>query len=150
MNSAERSRVLIRAEASNRAFREAVAALSASRKKDLSLEAAKISVPCPLNEDGGCLLYEHRPITCRLYGVPQKIGPRVISCPKTGFETGTKYQTVNVDEIQGALLRYSREFLQDLTGRTSKRPPRFFSLGEALHTSFDREFFLCLASPHGD
>lgn len=147
-DTAERSRALIRAEGAIRAFKEATAALSADRKKDLSLEAAKISIPCPLNEDGGCLMYEHRPITCRLYGIPQKIGPRVVSCHKSGFETGSRYQTVNVDEIQGALLRYSREFLQDLTGKKFKTPPPFFSLGAALHTRFDREFFLCLADAH--
>lgn len=32
-------------------------------------------VPCPvLNEAGHCLLYEHRPITCRSYGPPVCIG----------------------------------------------------------------------------
>jgi Fe-S-cluster containining protein len=28
------------------------------------------NTPCPLLEDGRCLVYEHRPMTCRLNGIP--------------------------------------------------------------------------------
>jgi hypothetical protein len=28
---------------------------------------------CPLNEDGLCILYEHRMMICRLHGVPNRV-----------------------------------------------------------------------------
>ena len=37
-------------------------------------EAARIKCRCPLlGDDDRCLLYQARPITCRLYGVPTAI-----------------------------------------------------------------------------
>jgi Fe-S-cluster containining protein len=30
---------------------------------------------CPLNEEGRCLLYAHRPMICRLHGIPHELHP---------------------------------------------------------------------------
>ncbi len=107
--------------------------------------ASRLKIPCPLNEDGACVLYEHRPITCRLYGTPQNIGDRVVSCPKTGFKQGLKYHTVNVHEIQSKLLTFSGEFLSDLLGLTAPVPHGpLFLVPVALRTHFGKEFFLTL------
>ncbi|MFH1112312.1 MAG: hypothetical protein V1792_00185 [Pseudomonadota bacterium] len=107
--------------------------------------ASRLKIPCPLNEDASCVLYEHRPITCRLYGTPQDIGDRVVSCPKTGFEKGRKYHTVNVPEIQSKLFTFSADFLSDLLGLTGPVPHGpLFLVPVALRTRFDKEFFLTL------
>ena len=44
--------------------------------------AAKIRIECPLRDGGSCLMYEYRPVTCRLYGIPQRLGDRVVCCPR--------------------------------------------------------------------
>jgi len=37
------------------------------------------STPCPnLNERGECLMYEHRPLVCRTFGLPLRDGERYI------------------------------------------------------------------------
>ncbi len=81
-------RVLKRAESVEPLFRQAKEDLQALPREitgddGVQEAAAKIRLPCPLNEEGGCVLYAHRPITCRLYGVPQKILNRVVSCPRS-------------------------------------------------------------------
>jgi Fe-S-cluster containining protein len=140
-----RDRALARAEQASALFRQAtetLAGMEGADREQMSEAAARVKVPCPLNEDHGCALYEHRPVTCRLYGIPQKIGDRVVSCPNNDFVTGGSYATVDVDEIQRVLGKYSAEFLQDLLGDGPKSlPAPLFSLPQALLTSFDREFF---------
>lgn len=69
-----------------------------------------IQVRCPLlGEDDRCVLYEHRPVTCRLYGVPTAIGGRAHTCGKTGFARGQSYPTVALDKMQARLTTLSEE-----------------------------------------
>jgi Fe-S-cluster containining protein len=145
------ARALARAEQSAALFQQATAILAGMKdadKEELSETAAKLRIPCPLLEDHGCALYEHRPVTCRLYGVPQKIGGRVVSCPHNAFQAKGQYVTVDVNELQQMLLAYSRQFLEDLIGRDPTVPlDPLFSMPQALRTSFDREFFCRLREP---
>ncbi len=108
--------------------------------------ASRLRLTCPLNEDHGCILYEDRPITCRLYGTPQKIAEKVVSCPLSGFRKGRSYCTVDVDEVQGMLQQYSNDFLSNLIDTvTPDGAQPFFTMPEALQTKFDKEFFLLLS-----
>lgn len=144
-----RDRVLARAEVAEPLFREArslLAGMGASGSGDVVEYASKLKIPCPLKEDGCCVLYDYRPITCRIYGTPQSIGNRVVSCPRTGFVKGGRYTSVNVDAIHRELYEYSREFLVDLIGVAPAAPPGpLFSVPLALKTSFDRAFFVSLS-----
>ena len=73
-------------------------------------EVATESVRCPLlDTDERCILYEARPITCRLYGVPTAIGGKSRTCGKTGFAQGGKYPTVALDKMQQRLSALSEE-----------------------------------------
>lgn len=146
-----RGRALERAAQAEPLFREAARLLqhkALGRREigmDLLEEASRLRIPCPLKEDGACLLYAHRPITCRLYGTPQKIADSVISCPKTGFCKGNSYRTVDVDALQKRLFDYSRAFMEDLIGRAPQEPPGpLFSMPTTLRTIFDKQFFLSL------
>ncbi|RLB77399.1 MAG: hypothetical protein DRH15_11345, partial [Deltaproteobacteria bacterium] len=45
-------------------------------------------VRCPLlSEDRQCIVYDHRPITCRVYGIPTKVRGKTRVCSKSGFES---------------------------------------------------------------
>ncbi len=103
-------RVLKRAESLEPRFLQAKESLQALPSEIIGDDgvqeaAAKIRLQCPMNEAGGCVLYEYRPITCRLYGVPQKIAKnRVVSCPKSEFLKGESYTTVDADEVRSVAL----------------------------------------------
>jgi hypothetical protein len=149
VKGAARDRALARAEESAPLYLEArsiFASIGSSGEGDVVDSAARLKIPCPLKEDGCCILYEHRPITCRIYGTPQNIGNRVVSCPRTSFVKGRRYTSVNVEAIHKELYEYSREFLLDLIGVSSTVPPGpLFSVPLALRTSFDRDFFVELS-----
>ncbi|MBI5248996.1 MAG: hypothetical protein HY912_05825 [Desulfomonile tiedjei] len=148
MSKEVQERVLSRAEQTEPLFREAERVLLSGSKdcsrQELLETASKIRIRCPLNEDHACMMYDYRPITCRLYGTPQKISGRVISCPKSSFSEGSKYATVDVDEIQRQLYRYSRDLIMDLIGKQTPPPGPGYSLAEALRIVFDKNFFLTL------
>jgi Fe-S-cluster containining protein len=57
----KRQEIFLRAEQYNRAY------ASTSRP------VVNLKELCPLNYDGLCILYEYRPIACRLYGLPGKL-----------------------------------------------------------------------------
>ncbi len=147
LSNAAQERALARSEKAGPLFHEAETLLlrpDSAEKGDILEIASKIRIPCPLNEDHTCILYAHRPITCRLYGTPQKIGDRVVSCPKCGFSEGSRYITVDVNEIQRKLYEYSRELLKDLIGIDVPAPGPGYSLPETVRTVFDKNFFLTL------
>jgi hypothetical protein len=46
-------------------------ALDAARRMEALERAGRpVRVMCPLNEQGRCILYAHRPMICRLHGIP--------------------------------------------------------------------------------
>jgi hypothetical protein len=144
-----RERAILRAEEAEPVFRNAQEMLGALGKSAKQIEeseavnaASRLRIRCPLLEDSRCILYDDRPITCRLYGCPQKIGNRVVTCPRSGFQEGTSYSTIDVNEVQKTLTDFSLEFLQDLLQADirSMNGPRF-TMPQVLRTIFDRDYF---------
>ncbi len=69
-------------------------------------DLAEERIRCPLlSEQDQCDMYEHRPITCRLYGIPTAIGGQGHTCGLSGFVQGNSYPTVNLDRIQTPAVR---------------------------------------------
>lgn len=69
-------------------------------------------IRCPLlNHDNECTLYAHRPITCRVYGIPTKIHGKARVCAKAGFQKGGAYPTFDLDSIYRDLFALSKELL---------------------------------------
>ena len=84
-------------------------------------EMASKRVRCPLlNSDDKCELYQVRPITCRLYGIPTAIGGRAHTCGLSGFKQGAAYPTVKLDAIQSKLYQLSTELTQEIGSKYSK------------------------------
>ncbi|MDI6789117.1 MAG: YkgJ family cysteine cluster protein [Thermodesulfobacteriota bacterium] len=104
----ERREVLRRAE---KALLEIARVKEGIKDKESEvLQMAEARIRCPLLSDQGrCLLYEYRPITCRLYGIPTAIRGAGHTCGKSGFEKGTVYPTVNLDLIHEKLFTLSVE-----------------------------------------
>lgn len=102
-------------------------------------EMSRQRYDCPLLDDGLCLLYEFRPVTCRVYGVVTEVQGRGTACPRSGFKKGETYPTVKLDEMNRRLADISRRLFGEITG--SGAPPPVMSVAEALICKFDEEFF---------
>ncbi|OGW46849.1 MAG: hypothetical protein A2Y66_04050 [Nitrospirae bacterium RBG_13_41_22] len=78
----------------------------------------KQRVRCPLLQDSEeCVLYEKRPIICRIYGVPYSLKKenKEISyvCGFSGFEEKASYPTVKLDKLYQELTNLSQNLLTD-------------------------------------
>lgn len=76
---------------------------------------ARARIRCPLLSDASaCILYDYRPITCRIYGIPTMIQgvPRI--CGSTGFKKDQAYPIFNMDGIQKELFQLSKDLLKNV------------------------------------
>jgi Fe-S-cluster containining protein len=122
-----------------RAYRELKAGTS---EEDILTQYALERVRCPLlNEQDLCELYDCRPVTCRLYGIPTAIGGMGRTCGLSGFETGKPYPTVNLDAVHAQLQQLSAELLRDMKSKYAKLADLLVPLSMALVTDFD-EYYL--------
>lgn len=141
-----RSAVLERADAADRqAYRFKRDMFKASQggatTQEILLQAAQAKVRCPLlNDDDLCDLYECRPVTCRIYGVPTAIGGQAHSCRHSGFEPGGKYPTVFLDKLQDRLYLLSHELAGGLQTRYRDLGSVLVPVSMALLTSYDEEY----------
>lgn len=104
-------------------------------------EVAKERIRCPLlNDENRCRLYEHRPITCRLYGIPTAMGGKSHTCFRSGFEPGQAYPTVNLDLVHKRLLDMSRAFVDSLDTKHVKLAEVLVPVSMALLTEYDEEY----------
>ncbi len=95
-------------------------------------------IRCPLLDDQlECMLYAHRPITCRVYGIPTLIQGRAHVCVKSGFKSGRPYPTFKLDEINRELYLLSRKLL-DTVGRSDlEAASLLLSVSEVIRTPID-------------
>jgi len=71
-----------------------------------------VRLRCPfLNDKGQCVVYEWRPITCRIYGLPLSIEGETYVCPRSRFEPGRTYPTVIFSEVLRRLSEISEKVL---------------------------------------
>ena len=78
----------------------------------------KQRVRCPLLQDSEeCVLYENRPIICRIYGVPYSLKQgdkeQAFVCSVSGFQEKVTYPTVKLDKIYHELCQLSKELLTE-------------------------------------
>jgi Fe-S-cluster containining protein len=99
---------------------------------------AQERVRCPLlNEAELCDLYDHRPLTCRFYGIPTAIAGQGHTCGRSAFLKGQQYPTVNLDVVNSQLQQISMELIRDLKSRYVKLSDMLVPLSMALLTIYD-------------
>jgi Fe-S-cluster containining protein len=77
-----------------------------------SYALSKERVRCPLlNQDSECIIYPHRPMTCRVYGIPTAIQGKARVCGKAAFQRGISYPAFDLDACYRELYQLSRELL---------------------------------------
>jgi Fe-S-cluster containining protein len=102
---------------------------------------AEERIRCPmLNDSDQCDIYEFRPITCRLYGVPTAIGGKGHTCGLSGFKKGQSYPTVNLDAIHQALFNISSEIVKQIGSKYSGMSEMVVPLSMAILTVYDEEY----------
>lgn len=110
----ERSAILEKASATDRGLTKVKREMYRAEKAGESVagimrKAAELRSPCPLlTQDKRCVLYEQRPITCRLYGIPLDIGGQSHVCGCSDFAPGKAYPAVKLSIIQEKLESLSR------------------------------------------
>ncbi len=104
-------------------------------------EMGKKRIQCPLlNDNDLCDLYPHRPLACRIYGVPLAIGGTGRTCGLSGFEKGSKYPTVNMDIIHDQLLAISSELVRQLNTKRPALAEVLVPVSMAILTDYDNEY----------
>lgn len=104
-------------------------------------QMAQERIRCPLlNDRDLCDLYTHRPITCRLYGIPTSIGGQGHTCGISGFEPGRQYPTVNIDALQKQLYDISEALVREIRSRHVKMADILVPVSMALLTDYNEEY----------
>jgi len=112
-----------------------------STDEEILEKIAAESVRCALlNEENLCDLYDFRPITCRLYGVPTAIGGKGHTCGLSAFSPGESYPTANLDRIQTALTALSNALVADLKSKYLTLGEMLVPLSRALLTDYDETY----------
>jgi len=110
-------------------------------EEQVLFEMAAERMRCPLlNKDNQCDLYDFRPITCRLYGIPTSISGRGHTCGLSGFKEGEAYPTVNLDVIHNKLHELSQDISAALKSKHVKMGDVLMPLSMALLTVFDETY----------
>jgi len=98
-------------------------------------------VRCPLlGEDNLCIMYEKRPITCRVYGIPTSTAGVSHICGRTNFIQGQPYPTLNMDKIYTQLQLLSAQLVKDIKSGNIKMHEMLIPVSMALVTDFNEEY----------
>lgn len=100
-----------------------------------SYTMARERIRCPLlDEQDRCILYAHRPITCRVYGIPTAIQGKARVCGKAGFQGRQSYPTFNLDAVQKELYLLSGELLAATGQADAEKASLLLSVSKAIRT----------------
>lgn len=142
-----RSRILERAHDADRAAhavkRKAFARHQAGEDTETILaDMAKERVRCPLlGEDERCALYDARPVTCRIYGIPTAIGGKGHVCGRAAFRAGASYPTAHLDRVQERLALLSLELSRHMKSGFAEVHTVLVPVSMALITSYDAAYY---------
>lgn len=112
-----------------------------SEKKRLRLLYAQEKIKCPLNLDAKCILYDARPIGCRIYSLDTSTGdkPEIFG----DFVQRSKLSKANtdLDKVYQSLERLSRNVLHALTSLLPNDNGPSFTLASTVAGRFVQEYF---------
>lgn len=95
-------------------------------------------VRCPLlGENNLCVMYENRPITCRVYGIPTSTAGVSHICGRTNFIQGEPYPTLNMDKIYTQLQLLSAELIKDINSENIRMHEMLIPVSMAMITDFN-------------
>lgn len=99
-------------------------------------------VRCPLLDDSDkCMIYENRPLTCRVYGIPTSTRGMSHICGKTDFEQGQQYPTLDMDKLYNYLYTISQDMIVEMKAPNLKMADILVPVSMALTTTYNPEYF---------
>ncbi len=102
---------------------------------------SKERVRCPLlGENNLCSMYEYRPITCRVYGIPTSTAGVSHICGRTNFVQGEPYPTLNMDKIYTQLQLLSAELIKDINSEKIKMHEMLIPVSTVIITDFNESY----------
>jgi Fe-S-cluster containining protein len=135
-----RKEVLARCEKADKDL-EKLERIMESFKDDPQMQAytmAKERVRCPLLGDNDeCVLYDFRPITCRVYGIPTAIQGKARVCGKANFKKGEQYPIFNLDGVYRDLFNLSKEVMTEAGSDDPDKASLLISVSKALTTPIE-------------
>ncbi|MDY0274948.1 MAG: YkgJ family cysteine cluster protein [Desulfomicrobium sp.] len=146
LDEGTRHKILIDADKADRKVNVLKRKLSkAAAQEDTSKILAQVGkerIRCPLlDSDNQCKLYDFRPITCRLYGIPLEIDGKSHTCGLSAFTSGKPYPTVKVERIQDMLMEMSDQVLAHLGSTYVDFRYMLVPVSTALMTVYDESYF---------
>ncbi len=142
----ERQKIIDNAVKTDRAIvklkREAYREFEKNKNEvDILAKMGRERIRCPLlGQDNLCMMYEFRPITCRIYGIPTSSSGMSHICGRTNFKEGKKYPTVNMDKIYSELQLLSAEFTASIKSKNIKMCEMLIPVSMALITDFNEGY----------
>ena len=136
----ERRAALLRAKKSETALGKLEGALKTA---GLDLRAtsdllARSRARCPLlDEKDLCVLYPHRPLTCRVYGMPVVVQGKIRICGKAAFKKQPSYPAFDLDDAHRGLYLLSRDVLAAAGSADPEKAALVVSVPRALGTPFE-------------
>ncbi len=98
-------------------------------------------VRCPLlGADNLCMMYDFRPITCRVYGIPVSSAGESHICGRTNFIQGNAYPTLNMDKIYTQLQLIAAELIKGIQSGNIKMHELLIPVSMTLVTDFNEEY----------
>ncbi len=108
---------------------------------DIVAKMSMERVRCPLlGENDLCLMYESRPITCRVYGIPTSTAGTSHICGRTNFKQGEPYPTLNMDKIYTQLQLLSAQLIKDIQSANIRMHEMLIPVSMALVTDFSEDY----------
>lgn len=95
-------RIISRAQQAKRDVEEKLLSLPLEDRNQEHILAhmSRWRIGCPLlTHENICAMYDYRPVTCRVYGLPTSIRGKGHVCGYSGFDTGKRYPSVKLDNI---------------------------------------------------
>jgi Fe-S-cluster containining protein len=133
----EKKAALVRCEQAEKSL-ERLQNMLRTHEDDPQMQAYIMSrerIPCPLlKEDQECALYLHRPITCRVYGIPTKVQGKARVCWKSEFKKDERYPVFDLDRVHRELYFLSAELLKAAGEDNPERASLLISVSKAITT----------------
>ncbi len=107
---------------------------------------SKARVKCPLFLNSKCLMYENRPIACRVSGIPSSTSGFAHICGLSDFDKGKQYPTLNMDVVYNQLYKISKELVKDINSKHRQMGDILAPVSMAIITDYNEDY-LGLVNP---
>ena len=102
-------------------------------------------IKCPLNVDAKCIVYEGRPLACRLYGLPVSLRGTTKIFGKPNDAKKISEPRLDLEQVHDAAARTSRNMLHALTSSFPAEEALTFTLADTVSGKFVQQYFEYLA-----